>query len=73
MLAYMMDPRLYITEPIVAKDLGKQKVVLEGNLQVVQTRKKDGMNWCSYRIVLNSLQEWHVNHVKKRNVNAAAH
>jgi ribonuclease HI len=61
-------------------ELGFHRVVIEGDsLQVMQALNKDGRNWSRYgllmeeaRELLNCLQNWKVNHVR-RNFNGAAH
>jgi hypothetical protein len=80
--------RLYIIDPattalralVFVKELGYQQVELEGDtIQIVQTQKNEGTNWCRYcllienaRFMLNSLHLWSVNHVK-REANVLAH
>jgi hypothetical protein len=87
-LETLQAPGLYIIDlattalraAIFARELGYQQVELEGDtIQIVQTLKDEGKNWCRYgllienaRFMLNSLHLWSVNHVK-REENVLAH
>lgn len=69
---------LYATE--FNRDLGLQRIILEGNaMQVVNAVKAEDRKWSSFgqlmediRGVLNTLQDWKICHVK-REVNGIAH